>query len=415
VAAVIPGRNATADVPSGRGEGLARLARKLQARRNSIPDEVFQHLPYGIVVVDGDGAVVGWNAAAEQMLPRVESNGAGVRCDQLFACTAPGGPCEHGCLAARAAQAGEPLPEIRIDAVGKSGASAVWVTAAPLRRESRAVLHLRPGDARDRRRRSEPHWISGPELRIRSFGRTRVDSAEGPLGGEWLQQRPGQLLKYLVCERKRVVYAEEIAEAIWPGTGPQGLNNVRHYIHRLRDRLEPNRPKRAPSSFVVAVRGGYAINRRHVRVDADEFEQAVRDGLAARDRRESELARERLERAVALYTGEFIADEPYAEWVYDERNRLRGLAARALRTLAALALDAGEHARAAASLERLAELEPLDADVHRDLFAVWIAQGRRTDAARGYQVFKMRLKREFGEEPGFALSDVTGLHRDTRA
>lgn len=380
--------------------------RRLDSRRNSIPDDVFQHLPYGIVIVNGEGGVLGWNGAAERMLPRV-AGGDAPRCDALLACTVPGGPCERGCLAARAARGGEPLPEIRIDAAATGdGATALWVTAAPLARESRAVLHLRPGDARDRRRRSDPHWISGPELRVRTFGRTRVDSAEGPIGGQWIQQRPGHVLKYLVCERDRVVHAEEMAEALWPGAGPQGLNNVRHFVHQLRERLEPGRERRAPSSFVVAVRGGYAVNRRHVRIDADEFVASVQGGIAALERREETSARELLARGLELYTGDFLADEPYAEWAYEERNRLRALAARALRELARLSVLARDLVAASDHLQRLAALEPFDADVHRDLFAVWLAQGRRTEAARGYTAFRMRVLREFAEEPGFDLASL---------
>lgn len=382
------------------------MARKLESRRESIPDEVFLALPYGVVVVDPDGALVGWNDAAERLLPDLAADGGAERCEQLFACSAPDGPCQERCLAARAAAGGEPLPEIRIDTQRPGGVTALWVTAAPLKSASRAVLHMRPGDARDRRRRSDPHWISGPELRVRAFGRIRVDTAEGPLAGKWLQQRTGQVLKYLVCERNRVVYAEEIADAIWPGAGPQGVGNVRHYVHGLREKLEPARAKRAPSSFVVAVRGGYAIDRRHVRIDADDFEDGVQRGLRAFEAGDAGEGRTRLTAALELYTGDFLADEPYAEWAYEERNRLRGLAARALRALAREAVARREVAEAARHLERLTELEPYDSDVHRDLFTVWLVLGRRTEAARAYAAFRMRMLREFGEEPGFDLAKL---------
>ena len=382
------------------------MGQRVQTRRTSIPDEVFAHLPYGLVIVDGDGGVVGWNDAAERLLPAVAAGDGGNRCDELFACGGPGGPCERGCLAARAAQGAEPLPEIRIDAARDGGATALWVTASPLGHESRAVLHLRAGDARDRRRRSDPHWLSGPELRVRTFGRTRVDTPEGPIGGQWLQQRPGHVLKYLICERNRVVYAEEMAEALWPGSGRQGLGNVRHFIHQLRDRLEPDRPKRAPSSFVVAVRGGYAINRRHVRIDADELEAAAGEGLAAFERGDEAVGREFVGRALDLYTGEFFADEPYTEWAYEERNRLRGIVTRCLRALVTVDTDAGDARGAAAHLQRLTELEPYDAEVHRELFSAWLAQGRRTEAAHGFASFRSRMMREFGEEPEFDLASL---------
>ena len=179
--------------------------------------DVVARLPYGVVVVEPGGRVSSSNPCAQGYLPVLEEGET--HCAELLDCMAPGGPCADGCLAERAAQAEGALPEIRIDTRSAGGVSALWVTAAPLG-DGRALLHLRPGDARDRRRRSDPHWISGPRLRVSAFGRMHVDSPEGPLGGKWLQQRQGHVLKYLVCERNRVVHAEEIAEALWPGAGP---------------------------------------------------------------------------------------------------------------------------------------------------------------------------------------------------
>jgi len=368
-------------------------------------DEVVAHLPYGVVVVEAGGLVSASNPCAQGYLPVLEDDEP-TRCAELLDCMAPGGPCADGCLAERAARSEAALPEIRIDTGSAGGVSALWVTAAPLG-DGRALLHLRPGDSRDRRRRSDPHWISGPRLRISAFGRMHVDSAEGPLGGKWLQQRPGHVLKYLVCERNRVVHAEEIAEALWPGAGPTALNNVRHFIHSLRDKLEPDRPKRAPSSFIAAVQGGYAIDRRRVQIDADEFEEAAKKGIDAARRGATADAEAELAKALELYRGDFLSDEPYAEWAYVERDRLRGITTQCLRLLATILAKRDDIAGAAAVLEQLAELEPYDAEVHRQLLTAWLRLGRRTEAARRYTSFRMRMLREFGEEPDFELAELT--------
>lgn len=373
---------------------------------DSLPaDEVVSRLPYGVVIVEPGRHITGGNPMARGYFPSL-AEGREARCDELFNCSAPGGPCAEGCLAERAAAAGETLPEIRIDTAQAGAISALWVTAAPLS-DGRTLLHLRPGDARDRRRRSDPHWISGPSLRISAFGRTHVDSPEGPIGGKWLQQRPGHVLKYLIAERNRVVHAEEIAEALWPGAGPTALNNVRHFVHSLRDKLEPDRPKRTPSSFIVAVQGGYAIDRRRVQIDADDFEQAADAGIQAARRGAAEEAEKHLRTALDLYRGDFLADEPYAEWAYIERDRLRAMATESLRVLATLFAKRGNIAGAAELLEQLAELEPYDSDVHKQLLTAWLRLGRRTEASRRYTAFRMRMLREFGEEPDFDLAELT--------
>lgn len=375
-------------------------------RPSSLSDEVVDRLPYGIVVVSADGRVHSANAAAASLLWDLERGGPPAHCHEIFACRAAGGPCDGGCLVARAAAAETTLPEIRIDSAGGGEVSALWVTAAPLSYERGAVLHLRAGDARDRRRRSEPHWLTGPELRITALGRTWVDSPESALGGRWLQQKPGLLLKYLVVERNRVVHAEEIAEALWPAAGRQGLGTVRHFMHALRQKLEPGRARGAASSFVVTVQDGYAIDLRRVQIDADSFEEAADRGLAAVRRGDREEALARLDEALDLYRGDLVADEPYAEWAMAERDRLRARAAAALRAAVAIHLEQADLDRAAGGLERLAALEPYDVDTHRTLLAVWLAQGRRTEAARRYAAFKARMAREFGEGPGFELSDA---------
>src|SRR5436190_21141691 len=357
-----------------------------------------------MVVVNVDHTITSTNAAARRFLPRLEEC---KHCHEAFSCRTPGGPCEHGCLAARAVARQGPLPEIRIDIPpGPGQVTAIWVTAAAVGSRPAAVFHLRPGAARDRRRRSAPHWLSGPELRITAFGRTRVDTPEGPLRGEWLQQRPGQLLKFLIAERNRVVPADVIAETLWPGTGRQGLGNVRYFMHALREKLEPRRPRGARSSFIVTVQGGYALDRRHVRIDADDFDEAISQGLEAASRGDDDFAVERLRDALALYRGDFLADEPYAEWSLDERDRLHNLAGRALRALTKIMLARHDLEAGSEYLEQMAELEPLDAESHRDLLAVWLAQGRRTEAARRYAIYRTRILREFGDEPEFQLADL---------
>lgn len=372
----------------------------------TVAASIYERLPYGLVVVDERGNVVTANPAAVEMGWRSGTEQPPTACGEMFSCRVPEGPCHHGCLVQRAVQSAQTLPEIRINTPAGSPHSAVWVTATPLGVGAGALLHIRPGDARDRRRRSDPHWITGPELTIKALGRIRVDSREGPLGGNWLAQRPGQILKYLTCERDRVVQAEEIAEALWPFSGRQALGSVRHYIHALRHKLEPGRSARGGSAFVVTVRGGYAIDRRHVRIDADTFVQAVSDGLRAVDRGEADLATELLELAISLYRGDLLEDEPYAEWVMAERDRLRTMATDGLRALSRIALARGAHANAAKHLGRLTEFEPFDTDVQKDFLRVLLLQERRTEAMRRYATFRARLAREFRAEPGFTLAEL---------
>jgi DNA-binding SARP family transcriptional activator len=89
-----------------------------------------------------------------------------------------------------------------------------------------------------------------------------------------------------------------------------------------------------------------------------------------------------------------------------ERDRLRALATDCVRTLSQMALSRGDHATAVKHLERLAEFEPFDSDVHKELLRVMLAAGRRSEALRRYGTFRARLAKEFRAEPGFTLADL---------
>jgi DNA-binding SARP family transcriptional activator len=366
--------------------------------------EAFHGLPHGVLALGGDGRVIAWNRKAAELLGEIDH---GASCCSLL-CTAPGGSPAGGCFSDLARERDEPLPEVRVELGERGSASAAWVTAARLRADgSRIVIHLRPGEAGDRRRRTEPHWAAAPKLEIHTLGRTEVFGREGRIGGRWLEQRPGQILKYLVAERDRAPHVDEIADSIWPEADMNAAATVRYFVHALRARVEPEHPKRTGFSFVVARQGGYALERSRVTIDADEFEAKVRAGLDAFRGTEVDAAERLLADAISLYKGDFLADERYADWVLPERNRLRKVASDAIRALGRIRLDAGDLERAVELAARLTQLQPYDPDVHRHLIALLLTAGRRSDASRHYAALRKRMMREFGEQPEFKLSEVT--------
>jgi DNA-binding SARP family transcriptional activator len=175
-------------------------------------------------------------------------------------------------------------------------------------------------------------------------------------------------------------------------------------MHALRRRLEPRRAHRAESQFVVTRGGGYQLDRARVTIDADVFQELAQMGLDAAAA--GRPARRQLAEAARLYGGDFLADEPYAEWALAERDRLRDLAARTLQVLSGLDRAAADLDAAYRHLRRLAELEPLDTHVQRELLEVCLRLGRRTEASRRYGALRVRTMRELGQEPGFSLADL---------
>jgi DNA-binding SARP family transcriptional activator len=381
-----------------RGVEIEATREPQSVRTAPVPSvDVFDLYPCALMVCDRRGRIVATNARFREIITGGRTvDGLAMSCCSLLGCRRADGPLEGSCLTALALDAAETLPELRVHlTVARPGA--YLVAAAPLHKDrSHVVMELRPA------RRASP---ARPGLRVFTLGGLLVEGPDGPITGEWLEQRPGQLLRYLVCQRGKVVPADAIAEAICPHTASAGAtNNVRYLIHTLRARLEPGRPLRGEPSFVVSRRGGYALDPDRVWIDADALEQRIEEGMAALAAGERAEGRERLRRAVSLYDGSFLADEPYAEWALGERDRLDAITCDALRALARLHVD--DPSAAMVYLERLAAIEPLDDDVQRQLISTWLRLGRKSRALRQYHSFRVRLMREFGERPSFELSHL---------
>jgi DNA-binding SARP family transcriptional activator len=305
-------------------------------------------------------------------------------------------------------QSDEPLAEVRVELPAERPAQAVWITAARGGDGSSVLIHLRPAPLHDRRRRSQPHWESEPRLQISALGRTQIELGGITLEGDWLMQRPGQLLKYLVCCRGRPAHVDEIIEALWPEARRSGRNTVRYFVYALRERLEPGRVARAPSPFINSTSSSYSLDPR-VALDLDEFEAlasvALQPASAPLEIGPDEAAS--LKQALDVYRGDLFTDEPFAEWAFGERERLRTLAHEALSRLVEYYRGAGDVATASRYLERSINLWPLDSGLHESLIGIYVEQGRHDEAERRYAAFRKRMRDFFDQEPSFRLSDFS--------
>jgi DNA-binding SARP family transcriptional activator len=381
-------------------------ASKPRSGNASTQRAAFECFPYGLLVLDGRGRLVCANREASRLIAAAGLSEAGLTCCSLLACGAPDTALEGNCLTELAVRNGRVLPEMRVETRTGAGVGSMWITASPIDGDdARVVVQMRPARPDDRRRHAAPNWTPGPLLRIRTLGATVVESPDGPIDGAWLDQRTGQLFKYLIAERRRAVTVDEIGESIWREADYAVGTSVRYYVHALRRKLEPTRGLRERSAFISANCGTYRLALDHISLDADEFEAGITGGIAAAGRDPAGAAEE-IERSLALYRGDFLADLPYAEWAMAERHRLHELACTGLRRLADIRLERRALDGVSRALERLATLQPFDEDVHRRLMEIDIARGRRSDAVRRYATLRCRLRRTFGHDPDFTPADL---------
>jgi DNA-binding SARP family transcriptional activator len=180
---------------------------------------------------------------------------------------------------------------------------------------------------------------------------------------------------------------------------------VRQAVHLVRRHLDGTRPEGSESA-ITSGPGGYGLTPGHVAVDADDFAELVDFGMRALETGAREVAIDRLSRALALYRGNFLADEAFADWAFAEREHLLGLAGGALEALTRLAIEDGDLEAACGHLERQVALQPFDTGLHRQLIELCLRRGRRSEAVRRYEALRASLRRRFNEDVDFLLMDL---------
>jgi DNA-binding SARP family transcriptional activator len=354
----------------------------------------------GVVLVDKQGRLVWWSATMDRGLARAGLRWTrGMRCCEALGCATNGGAVQ-GCLTERALGAAHGL-----DARPWHGGEAGQVLNATMRArtiragdEQMVAFELRFQDAACGARPPER------DVKVAALGRLSVSVDGRSRDGDWLQHRPGEVFRYLLASRDGAQRSEAIASALWPERGPSSVANVRYCIFKLREQLaERGDPA---GSLVVRDAAGYRIDLRRVELDVDIFHTKSAAGIAAHRRGDAGQAEATLAEALALYRGEFLSDDPYADWAFNEREYLRSLAGKGLAAMAQISLSAGRLVGAADHLQRLAQLEPFDSHVHQMLIEVCLRRGRRTEALRHYHALRARLYRAFGEQPDFELTSV---------
>ena len=369
--------------------GTAVSTTRRRAAHDACPGHVpgmLDLLPDAIAIAGRDGTIRAANRAFRMLAAR---DVVGMRCCDVLGCGTPGASWTE-CLITSLVDSG----------ARRAGGSTV-LEGVPVRvwasdsSDDEIALRLRSTHA-ERAHEGVPRQ----RIRVRTLGATTVEGAGDAVADGWLSQRPGLLFKYLLAARGRAPAVDEIADALWPHHGGEGVVTVRQAVFLARRKLG--------ADAVVTSPGTYALDPSALWIDADAFENAVRTGLDAFLSGSRDLAVTSFERALSLYRGEFLADEPYADWATDERERLRALTHIPLRTMAEMRLALGDLAGAAPYVERLGQMEPLDPDIHRLLLQIWIQLGRHSRARRHFELFGARMRRTFGEPLDFDLAELTG-------
>ena len=162
-----------------------------------------------------------------------------------------------------------------------------------------------------------------PDLGVCCLGRFRVFVGDREIdSSEWKSNKAKEIFKYLVMGRaKNHVHKDVLLELIWPDQDyEKTLKRLHVALPAMRKALEPD-VKKGESAYLVRENDNYRINYGLGGfVDVDLFEESINmaDNEPDRNKRLSHLLQ-----AESYYKGDFLEEDLYLEWCFEERENLK--------------------------------------------------------------------------------------------
>lgn len=164
----------------------------------------------------------------------------------------------------------------------------------------------------------------GYQLRVQTLG--AFNAWKGPdriQKKAWQRTKSRQLFQLLVTFKESALEREQIFEYLWPGADIEASErNFKVVLSNLYRALEPCRKPGCDSAYILREDSRYSLRpEADLWLDVDQFMDLAQQGENLSGSSPAE-ARSTLEKALALYQGEYLPDSRYEIWAASKREQL---------------------------------------------------------------------------------------------
>jgi tetratricopeptide (TPR) repeat protein len=216
--------------------------------------------------------------------------------------------------------------------------------------------------------------------------------------------RSRTLCAALLLSAGTVISADALVRDVWDDAPPaQPRAALQVMVVRLRKALGPD-----VGSRIRTVPPGYLFAANPGELDLHVAQELCALGRAAHRRADWPETERLLDRALALWRGEPLADVPGGHLAARIAAGLQELRMEAMRQRFDALLALGRHEQILGELTAAVDSWPLHEQFRAQLLVARFRSGRRAEALAGYQDFRRVLVRELGVEPG---TELAALHQ----
>jgi DNA-binding SARP family transcriptional activator len=274
---------------------------------------------------------------------------------------------------------------------------------AALRRRLREALVLADQAGAAERAQAPVHRTAAadPPLVISLLGdlRVRYQGQEISLGSS---KNGRAIFRYLIAAPVKSAPSDVLLETFWPQDEPQearhklhiAVSTLRQALHEGLDSLLEGR------DAIVYLDDRYLLlPELEVELDADLFARHVAAGQRLEREGRDEPAMAEYEAARALYLGDFLAQDLYADWAVAPRARYEEMYLTVLGRLADHYVEQQRYADGISCCRQILARDSFREDAYRQLMRCYSRMGRRNQALREFKSCEKVLRWELGVEP----------------
>ena len=245
-----------------------------------------------------------------------------------------------------------------------------------------------------------------PDLNIVMLGEFTLSSVQAEVSEQMNHSRKlWSILAFLLLNRDHPMNHEELTKALWEETKSKNpVNALKTQLYRVREMLQPITP---PDQELIGTgKGHYYWNSElSIKIDVEEFEELIQLAFLRKTKREESV--ELLEKAVALYQGDFLP-RIQLPWTDEKRSELREKLLNAALYLASYYESIGNHERIVSLCKQTLEYHPLNEDLNTFYIRGLLHLGQHQEALVYYEKVNDRYISEKGEYPGDRLRNLYG-------